>query len=177
VTLARSPLTCSEFRHRGPAFSWKSTDSATMGVMPSPGRRDEVEAVLRRVAAWAEGEPDIVGVALVGSWAAGNATDQSDVDLVVLTWDVDKYVDDEEWIKAIGEGTLVRTQEWGMPTERRVRLGSGLEVEFGFVSPERASTDPIDPGTRTVVENGLLPLRDPHRLLAVLDTSVRQSAR
>jgi hypothetical protein len=57
----------------------------------------------------------------------------------------------------------------GALTERRLRLPSGLEIEFGFVEPSWANVDPVDPGTAAVVlHGGLLPVYDPHGSLKLL---------
>ena len=52
--------------------------------------------------------------------------------------------------------------------ERRVRLSSGLEIEFGFVAPSWATTDPVDPGTAAVVRDGVQSLYDPLGLIETL---------
>ena len=67
----------------------------------------------------------------------------SDVDIVVLTARTARYLADDGWVAgAVGpDAELVRTEEWGPLTERRVRLASGMEVEFGFVEPSWAATD------------------------------------
>jgi uncharacterized protein len=92
----------------------------------------------------------------------------SDVDLVVLTESPDLYVDADEWLHDFGNPPLVRTQQWGVLTERRVRLNSGLEIEFGFAHPAWAALTPVDAGTRDVVTDGLQPLYDPAHLLAAV---------
>lgn len=68
---------------------------------------------------------------------------------------------------------IVRTQDWGHLTERRVRLSSGLGVEFGFVSPSWAATDPIDPGTASVVRDGCRPLEDSGGMFECLIAALR----
>lgn len=86
----------------------------------------------------------------------------SDIDVVVLTPDRDRYLTSDDWVGlAIPEhGAVVRTVEWGPLTERRVRLPSGLEVEFGFVPPSWAATDPVDPGTARVALDACIPIED-----------------
>ena len=99
----------------------------------------------------------------------------SDIDVVVLTVDEDRYLTGDDWVeKSVGQSAeIVRTQEWGPLTERRVRLASGLEVEFGFTGPEWAATDPVDPGTAGVVLDGCVPLLDPRGLFWGLIGAVR----
>ena len=91
----------------------------------------------------------------------------SDLDVVVLTDDPAAYLETEDWVVgAVGEtGLPVRTRQWGVVTERRVRLSSGLEVEIGFAEVSWAATDPSDAGTVEVVQNGLVALFDPSNLL------------
>ncbi|MCH6170673.1 nucleotidyltransferase domain-containing protein [Pseudonocardia alaniniphila] len=129
-------------------------------------RRAEVHRVLSGVPRWAMHRPDVRAVGLCGSWARNTQRMSSDVDLVVLTESPELYVDDEEWLHDFGSPHVVRTQRWGVLTERRVRLGSGLEVEFGFAHPTWAALTPVDSGTRAVVTDGLQPLYDPALLLA-----------
>ena len=98
----------------------------------------------------------------------------SDIDFVLLTVSKDHYVTGNEWVaEAVSQqADIVQTQEWGPLTERRVRLPSGLDVDFGFAAPSWASTDPVDPGTVQVVVGGCVPLVDPEshfaRLIAVV---------
>ena len=99
------------------------------------------------LARWALRQDDIVAAAVVGSWARRSARMDSDLDVVVLTTHPGQYVTDDRWIAAaVGQdASVIRTQEWGPLTERRVRLSTGLEVEFGVVAPSWAATDPVDP--------------------------------
>ncbi len=138
--------------------------------MPSePQRRDEVLAVCRSVAGWAAARPDVVAVGLAGSWARGAARADSDVDLVVLTDVPERWIGADDWIAAaVGQDvTPVRTQAWGVLTERRVRLTSGLEVELGIV-PRQWADEPVDDGTARVVRDGFRVLHDPRGVLSGL---------
>ena len=107
-------------------------------------------------------------MALVGSWARGTARADSDVDQIVLTGRRDRYLDADDWTAALGATRLLRTQAWGPLTERRLLLKGGLEVEVGIAEPSWAATDPVDPGTRRVVTDGLRILHDPEGRLAAL---------
>ena len=133
-------------------------------------RRTEVELLLARVDAWAARRPDVVAVALVGSWARGGPRMSSDVDLVVLTTDKEAYLRDESWMEELGGTRIIRTQDWGpLYTERRFVLSSGLEVEFGVAPPSWAATAPPDPNLSADVGNGgLHALYDPEGILAHL---------
>jgi hypothetical protein len=92
----------------------------------------------------------------------------SDIDVVVLTDDPSPYVIGEEWVAgAVSQNApVVRTVQWGdVLIERRVRLRSGLHVEFGFAPVAWATTDPVDPGTAEVVRKGCLAVFDPELII------------
>ncbi len=146
-----------------------------MSSMITPERAAEYHRVVCSVTAWADGAHDIIGLAVVGSWARGEPRMDSDLDLVVLTADKKPYATDDRWmVAAVGQrAELVRIQEWGPVTERRVALPSGFEIEFGFVAPTWASTDPLDSGTASVVRAGCLPLHDPSGAFELLLAAVR----
>ena len=131
------------------------------------GRPAEVEGLVTRIVAWAPTHPDIKAVALVGSWARNRARPDSDVDLVLLTDEPRAYLHRSDLAAEIG-GELTGTRQWGAITERRLRLPSGLEVEVGIGRSSWASTNPVDPGTRAVLENGLRAIHDPEGILAAL---------
>jgi len=134
-----------------------------MSLMVTSERAAEYQGIVRSVTAWADEQHDIAGVAAVGSWARYEPRMDSDLDLVVLTVDKQRYLTATSWVpEAVGrQAKIVRTQGWGPLTERRVVLRSGFEIEFGFVAPSWASTDPLDEGTARVVRDGCLPLYDP----------------
>jgi hypothetical protein len=131
-------------------------------------RGDEVRHLLSAVPSWATRRSDVRAVGLCGSWARDAQRMSSDVDLVVLTESPGLYVDADEWLHDFGSPPLVRTQQWGVLTERRVRLSSGLEVEFGFADLAWAALTPVDAGTRRVVTDGMRPLYDPADLLSAV---------
>jgi predicted nucleotidyltransferase len=142
--------------------------------MAGASRAREFDAVVGAVAVWARLRPDVRGVAVVGSWARGEAHRDSDIDLVILTDAVPRYCEDDEWIRAAvgADAEIVRRQTWGVVAERRARLRSGLEVEFGLAPLSWASTSPLDSGTASVVREGCVPLVDPDGRLARLVASV-----
>ncbi|MBM3659923.1 MAG: nucleotidyltransferase domain-containing protein [Actinobacteria bacterium] len=143
--------------------------------MVTPERAAEYLEIVESVTAWAGGQRDITGMAVVGSWARGEPRMDSDLDLVVLTAEKQRYLRDDGWLLgAVGKpAEIVRTQEWGPLTERRAVLQSGFEVEFGFVAPTWARTEILDAGTARVVRGGCRPLHDPTGVLDRLIAAVR----
>ncbi|MGW2051241.1 nucleotidyltransferase domain-containing protein [Streptomyces sp. NPDC001858] len=134
----------------------------------SPAREAEMRQVVDRVTRWCANRSDVVGLLLVGSCARGAARPDSDVDLVLLSTALDRYVDDEVWRRELSLGEVIRVQEWGPVTEWRYVTASGLEVEVGVGAPRWARTDPVDAGTRRVVTDGARPLYDPAGILGAL---------
>lgn len=129
-----------------------------------PPRIREVLTAARSLPAAVQG---IVGIALVGSWARGLGRPDSDVDLVVLTSKPDLLLGSTSWFTAFGRGVqLVRSEDFGLLQERRLRLTDGLEVEVCIGGPDWAATSPPDAGSARVVLDGMCILWDPERLLA-----------
>ncbi len=145
-----------------------------MSAMVYTERAAECHGVVRAVARWAAAQPDIAGVAVVGSWARDAARTESDLDLVILTVDQQRYLTDDGWMaRAVGHhAEIVRTKVWGPVVERRVQMASGFEIELGFAPADWAGTDPVDAGTARVVRGGCRPLHDPSGAFARLITSV-----
>ncbi len=130
-----------------------------------------VAELLEAVVGWAEMETSIVGVALVGSHARDAARPDSDVDLVVLVRNPQKFLADTAWLEQFGSVVSCETEDWGRVTSLRVFYGEGLEVEFGLTIPDWAEL-PVDVGTRRVVSDGMRVLYDPEGILKALEKAV-----
>lgn len=129
-----------------------------------------VDLVADLTADLAASRPDVRGAALIGSWARGTARPGSDVDLILLVDDVAAWFADGDWLDAYARLGLPRNisdENWGDVRSRRVDLGGGLEIEFGFASPAWA-TLPVDPGTAEVLRGGVRVLHDPDGALAAV---------
>lgn len=131
----------------------------------------ECSTFLDRFLCWARSRADVEAVALVGSHARGTAHALSDLDLVILTKQVDAYLRVPSWTSRFGEPTSSQLEHYGALTSLRVFYASGAEIEFGFARPDWAAV-PADPGTFWVACDGLVILWDPHGLLAALSDHV-----
>ncbi len=138
--------------------------------MASSGERD-VRELLQGLLAWGSRRADVRAIALVGSWARGEASCGSDVDVVLLTTDPASYLTTDDWALALG-AKVVGTRQWGVLTERRLLTATGVEVDFGVVHPSWAATAPIDEGTAEVARDGLIPVYDPDAVLQRLKHAV-----
>ena len=123
------------------------------------GTKPSVVEFFNSVTEWAQNQFAISGVALVGSHARGEARPDSDIDLVLLCDDPQVFLSDMSWIERFGNVESCQTEDWGMVTSLRVHYRHGLEVEFGMTTTAWAGL-PIDPGTKSVVMNGMRILMD-----------------
>lgn len=138
------------------------TDAVTARLK---GRRREAESICEKLRVWAEGRQDVQAVVVVGSFARNALRMSSDVDVVLLTSEPERYVHDIHWAPPlVGRAKLIRSSTWGPVTERRVRLRSGLVVEFGITTPDWAAV-PLDPGSWRVLGDGNRIVYDPGGLL------------
>ncbi len=148
----------------------------TNDAHPDPQRAMKLlERLLELVAAWATAQPEVAGVALLGSHARGEARSDSDIDLLVLTTDRDARVDDQRWLDGFGDASTVTREEYGAVTSLRARYLEGPEVEFAIASIEWARL-PLDPGTQAVLQDGVRLVYDRDGRLAKAALASRDSA-
>ena len=92
------------------------------------------EDVLDRFLAWARPQPDVRAVIVVGSRARTDhpADAFSDLDLVVVTTDPERYLSQTDWLKPLGTPwlTFLEKQAVGEGLERRVLFEGALDVDF-----------------------------------------------
>lgn len=124
-----------------------------------------VTPFLLNFTAWVQSQPDVLAAALVGSHARGTASPTSDVDLVILARDPQKYLSDQSWINRFGEPLRTQMEDYGRLTSLRVWYQSGLEVEFGLTGADWAAR-PLDAGTRRVIGDGMRVLFERQPLLS-----------
>ena len=126
--------------------------------------KNEVQILLKEVRKWAESRPEILGVALVGSYARNEARADSDVDFVLLASIPQEFIKNPEWVKNFGVVKSCSVEDWGLVTSLRVFYEDGPEVEYGLTSSKWAS-EPVDEGTSQVISDGMQILLDKAGLL------------
>ena len=124
-----------------------------------------VVAFLEAFSRWVSSQTEVKAVALVGSHARDAATEDSDVDLLILTTDVTKYINDHAWVSQFGEAPECRVEDWGKVTSLRTFYQDGLEVEYGFSTPDWAQR-PMDAGSLKVIADGMKILHDAQNILS-----------
>ncbi|MEM8533095.1 MAG: nucleotidyltransferase domain-containing protein [Chloroflexota bacterium] len=130
-----------------------------------------VDRLLEQFTRWMSIQADVRGMALVGSHARNAATETSDVDLMILTTNVSRYVQSHDWITMFGDVAKHKVEHWGAVTALRVFYKDASEVEYNFALPEWANV-PTDAGTQQVVSDGMRILFDPDTILQRLQTAV-----
>jgi predicted nucleotidyltransferase len=125
----------------------------------------DIRGFLDAFVKWASDGADLQGIALVGSYARSAARDDSDIDLVILTDQPARFLEDIQWIERFGRVQNYQTEDYGKLTSLRVWYQNGPEVEYGITTPDWAAV-PLDPGTRRVISDGMVVLFERGNLLS-----------
>ena len=104
-------------------------------------------------------------MALVGSYARESATEDSDIDLVVLANDPNRYVENTDWLRRFGPIEKQQTEDYGKVTSLRVWYVGGHEVEYSLTTSDWAE-HPLDEGTQRVIGGGMRVLFERQALLS-----------
>ena len=123
-----------------------------------------IASFIEAVRVWAAARPDVHGLALVGSYSRGKATPDSDVDLLFLVEDVDRFLSDMRWTQSLGDPTRMEAEAWGDVRSIRIWYRDGLEVEFSVAWKTWAGL-PLDPGSAQILRDGIVALLDPRGIL------------
>jgi hypothetical protein len=119
----------------------------------------DANAIVRMVADWAVDHEDIRALALIGAWARGDPHEESDIDLLLLSDRAAEYRLRGEWLAEIsfesaGHRILsIEDASYGVAWSRHIILMPAAKVELTFAKCSWARTDPVDPGTQTVVKD------------------------
>lgn len=150
---------------------------------------DLIKEILELIRNWAEERSEILALALVGSYARGEATLESDIDLMVIASDVEFFRHNYDWMHQIDwESINYKIQKWndaeyGVVWSRHIYLSNlnndlfnnfnnKLKVEISFGLPTWASINPIDSGTFGVVSRSCQIIYDPQSILINLMSQI-----
>ncbi|HWF13655.1 MAG TPA: nucleotidyltransferase domain-containing protein [Candidatus Acidoferrales bacterium] len=114
----------------------------------------QVHQFLSEFSRWAASQPDILAVALLGSYSRNEATGNSDVDLVIVASEPKIYVQDTRWAQYFGTISRQQLENYGKVISLRVWYSGGHEVEYGFTD-ETWCALPLDEGTKKVISDGM----------------------
>jgi predicted nucleotidyltransferase len=126
---------------------------------------DKTNEFINKFSDWARTQADVTALALVGSYARNAATGNSDIDLVVITAQPNKYLKDLSWIQPFGRVGRHQIEDYGKLTSIRVWYIDGPEVEYGITDKSWAAL-PLDEGTREVIAGGMRILFEKEKILS-----------
>lgn len=140
----------------------------------------EARALTEAIANWVQTQPTIKALGLAGSWAAERARPDSDLDLLILANNRQKYRENQVWLSdlLLPEPFRVvshRSADYGSVWSCHALLQPDAQLELSFAGLEWALTDPIDVGTRLVVSNGFRVIVDKERRLQQLVAAFKDS--
>ena len=133
------------------------------------------DAFIAEITAWVASRHDIRALALVGSYARAQATDQSDIDVVLVCSEPTRYLGETSWMSDFGKVARFVREDWGKVQSLRAFYASGVEVEFGIASAEWTILPP-DPDTMLVLKAGARALVDRDGNLSALMRLASESA-
>jgi len=125
---------------------------------------NKAEKYIEKVRQWACTEDRISALELVGSHARQQAKPDSDIDFVIISDDVALLEKDVSWLNRFGTVQRQAKEKWGSVTAIRVFYADGQEIEFGLATKCWADI-PADAGTKRVVRDGMVILKDPNQIL------------
>jgi uncharacterized protein len=136
----------------------------------SPEETDQIVAAFCK---WVNAQASLRALAIVGSWARGDARPDSDLDLLALTNDIGSWATSAERLcdpeLGLTEQTIATAQSevHGVARSWRMLLGTSV-VELTFADTSWANACPIDWGTWRVLSGGVKVLVDKDGLLEAL---------
>ena len=131
---------------------------------------NRINKFFHNVTRWSAAQVDILALALVGSHARGKASVTSDIDLVFITLDPEIYLNNLKWVEHFGKIAKTQIESYGLVTSIRVWYWDGLEVEYGITDKSWVA-EPLDAGTRQVINDGLKILFERDKILSRIQES------
>jgi len=97
------------------------------------------EQLIARFVKWAEAQPDIGTAFVIGSQARTTrpADEWSDLDVVVIVDEPERYLFEIDWLENIGNPWVTFVEGAGDERERRVLFEGGLDVDFALLSRKK----------------------------------------
>jgi len=116
--------------------------------------------------------PEIVGIAMFGSQIHDTARKNSDIDVLILTPDVEKHFVNDGFVSCFGSFRYARREKWfSGETIRSFYREEHGQIEYNFVKPEWAAL-PANKEARRIIKDGMKIVHDPHGILEKLQNAV-----
>ena len=139
---------------------------------------DQVSAFAEALTAWGDEQPTWRALALVGSWARGQARPDSDLDILIVTTEMQRWIASSSWLEGLGSQSVglptgaSTLEHYGVARSWRLWFGPQIEIEATLVDLDWANHSPVDEGTRRVIAGGIQVLRDKDGVLEELKKAV-----
>ena len=174
---------------RGIENAWGGLDAKFNALLRTQGQRyqhgyrvkkGQSSKLIKLIAGFVERNDDLRALGVCGSWARGNPTPDSDLDLVIIARNPSVYRRRQQWVRELPFDRYGfnyvnhHTATYGVVWSAHVELEPYAELELSFAAPSWACVDPLDPGTRHVVTDGFKVVVDKDRLLAQLVVACSQ---
>lgn len=128
------------------------------------------QQLLNRFVAWAETNPDIRTVLLIGSYARmDHPADQwSDLDLLITVTDAPRYLSHTDWLEDLGTlwSTHLEATPIGDVMERRALFEGAIDVDFIFVPQDAISRLVQTTEIAAILRRGVRALIDKDRMMS-----------
>ena len=95
----------------------------------------EMEELINLLKTAADFDNRIESIVVIGSYARGTHTEESDIDLCIITTEKEALLKDYNFFAQFGMILKMQTEYYGACTSVRVWYKNGSEVEFGIVEP------------------------------------------
>lgn len=116
--------------------------------------------------------PEIAAIALFGSHANGTARPDSDIDVLILTPNIQIHFEDDHYASCFGSFRYARREKWGsFETLRSFYREEHGQIEFNFALPDWANL-PANDEARRIIKDGMKILYDPQGILEKLQNAV-----
>ena len=132
------------------------------------------EQIIEKYVRWAMSDPGTRAAIIIGSRARADhpADEWSDLDIIVHTSDMQRYLATTDWLEHIGTPwlTFVEQTPGGGP-ERRVMFEGGLDVDFAIIPAEwsqQVMSVGIPPDLADIIRRGVRVIVDKDGLAAQL---------
>jgi hypothetical protein len=142
----------------------------------TPSQASALQDCLIAFAARSEG---LRAMAVCGSWARGSARPDSDLDVLMLAREPQRWIAaPHPWLTHMGlteagfTMARVRIARYGVVTSLHCELRPTALLELSVAPEDWANVNPIDPGTRRVVSDGFRVLVDKDGALRALVAAI-----
>lgn len=108
--------------------------------------------VMEKLTILGKTNPDILAIILCGSYARGEQDDDSDIDIMIVTEDKGKWLENDGWTAEILRADSITREKWGIVETFRCFAGE-TELEINIAPAEWIALSE-DKGTRQVLESG-----------------------